>query len=203
MPHRLIKKKIIAQLIYKKLGVNQYKQSTNKLLPRHETPQPHRRPAKLSKNTTSTNPFTATTPSDSPREHLDTRHQAPPNPQREPKQKGQAERPKIIHQAAIDTLLLASFFPLPVFFCLPLIGVPVRRQAIDLPKPGLATSTLASKSHSSFAKRAFGFGVGANTSGSMVMPLTGITCPRVVDEGRAATSKTPCSKTPIGRLSDP
>jgi hypothetical protein len=83
---------------------------------------------------------------------------------------------KIIHQAAgaIPLRLRDFSFLLPVrrktpTLLLPLIDVPVRRQATALPHPGIVASKLLSMSHSSFAKRASGLssiegGMGAETS---------------------------------------
>jgi hypothetical protein len=76
-------------------------------------------------------------------------------------------KPRIIHQVAADVfpvltlLLYPSDFsfrmpvrrPAPTFLIFSLIGVPVRRQAIDLPSPGIRTSNLLSKSQISFVTR--------------------------------------------------
>jgi hypothetical protein len=81
----------------------------------------------------------------------------------------QAEKPKIVHQAAAGAFPVASFFlpfnlsdfsfPVgqsPTFLLLLLIVDPVRRQAITLPHPGLAASKLLSTSQSSFVNKASG-----------------------------------------------
>jgi hypothetical protein len=92
------------------------------------------------------------------------------------KPRGRAKDTKIIHQAVGTVpLCLRDFsFLLPVrgqtpTLLLPLIGVPVRRQATALPHPGIAASKLLSMSQSFFAKRELGLssiegGMGMETS---------------------------------------
>jgi hypothetical protein len=154
-----IKKERIVQLIYGKSGKNRYKHNT---------------PAKATQQILAThlnyNPLHLNNSTEHLGETLQQKARGDTKGTRQTKPRGSDKKPRIINQVAADAFSTATFLlslrlsdfsfrmlvrgPSPTFLIFPLIAVPVRRQAIDLPSPGIATSNLLSKSQISFAKRA-------------------------------------------------
>jgi hypothetical protein len=157
----LIKKKRIAQLIYRKSGKNRYKHNT---------------PAKATQRTPETNLNNNPLHLNNSTQHLGETPQqnarGDTKGTRQTKPRGSDKKPRIINQVAAGAFSKKTFLlslrlsdfsfrtpvrgPSPTFLFFPLIAIPVRRQAIDLPSPGIATSNLLSKSQISSAKRASG-----------------------------------------------
>jgi hypothetical protein len=176
----LIKKKRIAQLIYGKPSENRYKHIKANRSQSKKRQRPPRTRQTLPTHKTAT--LTLEQHHKDHNENTSTKALSNTKPQNDLKQ---PEKPKSVHQVVAGVFPMAPLFlslhlrdfsfRIPVWgqsptfllllLLLPLFVIPVRRQTIALPNPGLAVYKLLSKSQSSFANRASGLSPGGDGVG--------------------------------------